>query len=110
MVRFQLLSIGITVRRLGRRIGGAVGLRVFVMLALSPTCTMDPWPTCTYGTHRPARSGPRDTGLQRRVRVDPVPLPGGAHDTPVGAELADGASSVRVPKATTERARRMEIK
>ena len=39
-----------------------------------------------------------------------IQLPGDVDDKGVGAELADGVLTVRVPKATTERARRIEIK
>ena len=39
-----------------------------------------------------------------------IQLPGDVDDEGVGAELADGVLTVRVPKATTERARRIEIK
>ena len=39
-----------------------------------------------------------------------IQLPGDVDDQGVGAELADGVLTVRVPKATTERARRIEIR
>jgi HSP20 family protein len=39
-----------------------------------------------------------------------IQLPGDVDDKGVGAELVDGVLTVRVPKATTERARRIEIK
>jgi HSP20 family protein len=39
-----------------------------------------------------------------------IQLPGDVDDKGVGAELADGVLTVRVPKATTERARRIEIR
>ena len=39
-----------------------------------------------------------------------IQLPGDVDDKSVGAELADGVLTVRVPKATTERARRIEIR